>query len=125
MTDAYEITCAKYEAIVWMMDELALLLEEGDDAAIAAHRERIYQFPIGVATRSGWVSPGEKHKPEEFMITLAEEALDCQIVGELDEDGEPVIAEIEYWDWSIPRTRLRSTDEVVLLSFCREFFKGA
>ena len=66
----------------------------------------IYENPLSIDFRSGWVSCKEDMKPEEFMILLCTGGPAVRIIGEIDHNNEPHRAWVEYQDWGTPWTML-------------------
>lgn len=76
---------------------------DADDAA----RERIQESALSVEVRSRWYVPGEREEaPAEYRILLTTGGPALQMIGELNEHGEPESAWLEYQDWGTPWTRL-------------------
>lgn len=90
---------------------------EDEDSA----RQRIDEDPLSLQVRSGWVSPGEEMKAEEFELLLGTGGPAVRIIGELDEYGEPYSAILQVQDWFQPWTDFHGGDEDVLLDYCRCF----
>jgi hypothetical protein len=65
-------------------------------------REAIYEDPLSVEVRSGWVTPGSEMTPEYFQILLCTGGPAVRIMGELDQYGEPSRAWIEHQDSGTP-----------------------
>ena len=78
--------------------------------------ELIMEYPLSIEVRSGWCSAAdfEEAKPEEFCILLSTGGPAVRIMGELDEDGHPDRAWIEYCDWSTPWTVFDSSNKAIL-----------
>ena len=84
--------------------------------------ELIMEYPLSVEVRSGWVSISESSEmePEEFCILLCTGGPAVRIMGEVESDGLPSRAWIEYCDWGTPWTPLdESSDDV--LEFAQMF----
>lgn len=113
-------------------------LEEGDDTAeIDGERftdaedvlERIHQMPLSLEVRGGWYTPGdsESTKPDEFRILLTTGGPALQLVGDLDEYGQPSNPRLQWQDWGTPWTNYRDTNEeqdVALQVFANCFYFG-
>jgi len=67
-------------------------------------RERIQESVLSVQVRSGWYTPGETPKAEEFCILLTTGGPALRIIGELDDYGQANNARLEYQDWFEPWT---------------------
>ena len=85
----------------------------------------IAEDPLSVQVRSGWQSPGEQLKPEEFEILLCTGGPAVRIVGELNSHNEPEKARIEYQDWGTPWTEYFGADSEeldALITYAGQFF---
>lgn len=85
----------------------------------------IDEDPLSVEVRSGWTTPGEELKAEEFCILLCTGGPAVRILGELDYYGEPVRAWMEYQDWGTPWTQYIEAEQSVLIAYASRFFFGA
>jgi len=109
---------------------------DGDEYTDAEDvRERIQESALSVQVRSGWYTPGETPKAEEFEILLTTGGPALRIVGELDDYGQANNARLEYQDWGTPWTRFSPYDdgatieeasaaESDVLVFAQEFYFG-
>lgn len=101
--------------------------EPNDDAHDAA-REAIHENALSVEVRSGWygVHGGTESgkAPAEFRILLTWGGPAVQIVGELDEHGEPKNARLEVQDWFLPWTSFATdtADTEALTTYARCFY---
>jgi hypothetical protein len=91
--------------IVEMLEALEVAEEQaltGDDEA----RERILESILSVEVRSGWHTPDDEDgdTPAEYRILLTTGGPALQIVGDLDEYGEPETAKLQSQDWFKPWT---------------------
>jgi hypothetical protein len=88
-------------------DELAELEEAaGEYTSQEDAEEALYNDPLDIEYRSGWGSTREDMQPEEFYILLCTGGPAVRIMGELDFNGEPHRAWIEFQDWGTPWTML-------------------
>jgi len=98
-------------------------MEDGEMA-----RQAIYEGPLSIEVRSGWVSPGSDMDgmvPEEFQILLCTGGPAVRIMGELDEYGLPTRAWLEYQDWGTPWIHYYEADsQDVLVEYSSFFFGG-
>ncbi len=94
-------------------------LPDEDDA-----RETIQEDPLSVEVRSAWHTPGAEASPDEFKILLSTGGPATQIIGELNEHGEPITAQLQAQDWFTSWTTYREADEETLLKYCQQFFFG-
>lgn len=90
--------------------------ENEDDA-----REAIQNDPLEVMVRSDWTTPGEDLTPSEFMILLCTGGPAVRIMGELNQQGEPDRAWLEYQDWGTPWTRYYGGESDVLIAYASHF----
>jgi len=87
--------------------------------------EEIRNMPLCVEVRSDWHdvnSHDEYRYPTHYKILLGTGGPAVQIVGELDEHGEPETAELQGQDWFTPWERTKEQDEDILLQFARFFY---
>lgn len=124
MENAKEQAKAQFNDIKEMIEALDCAesdSNEYDDAATT-----IYEKPLSVEVRSGWNSPGGEMKAEEFRILLCTGGPAVQIVGDLNQYGEPESAILEYQDWFQPWAEycLDADEQDILLSFCQQFYFG-
>lgn len=91
--------------------------DDEDDA-----RQRISEDPLSVEVRSGWASPGEELTPDDFRILLCTGGPAVQIRGELDHNGMPCRAWLEYQDWGTPWTQYFGADADRLVQYASHFF---
>lgn len=99
----------------------------GDCESQDAARDRIQEDPLCVEVQSGWYNPcslEDTPPPEEFQILLCTGGPAVRIMGELDENGTPTRAWMEYQDWGTPWTRFFGTDQETLLAYASEFYFG-
>lgn len=87
-------------------------------------REEIQQSPLSLHVRSGWSSPGDEMKAEEFELLLSTGGPALRIRGELNKHGEPDRARLEMQDWGVPWRQYFDVDQSILLEFCRQFYFG-
>ncbi len=92
-------------------------------------RQAVEEDPLSVEVRSDWHSPGEEggDKPTEYKILLCTGGPAVQIIGDLDEYGQPDTAKLQYQDWFTPwETLLPLKDEEheMLLTYAQHFYFG-
>ena len=85
---------------------------DGDEYTDAdAIREQAQETALDVSVRGPWHTPGDKDgmKPDAFRILLTTGGPALQLVGELNEHGEPDAdsAGFEIQDWGTPWTEYR------------------
>lgn len=89
--------------------------------------ENILTDPLTVQVRSGWCSPGEELKPEEYEILLCTGGPAVRISGYLSLDyQQPETASLQYQDWFTEWTEyyLNSEEGEILLKYANEFNFG-
>lgn len=59
----------------------------------------LLEWPLEVSVRSGWGSPYEPLKPEQFQILLMWGGPSVRITGSLDDAGGVYDARVEYRHW--------------------------
>ncbi len=89
-------------------------------------REAITEDPLSVQVRSDWHSPGVDSGNAEYRICLCTGGPAVQIIGSLDEHGEPETAEIQYQDWFTPWIDYTTDEEEdqSLLTYAQQFYFG-
>lgn len=85
--------------------------------------ERITEDALSVEVRSGWASPGEKLTPGEFRIVLCTGGPHVEIVGELNEHGDPSRVRVLYRDWRTSG-ELHDFDRAAVTRYCECFYFG-
>lgn len=92
------------------------------DAALNA----ITDDPLSVEVRTDWHTPGEDTKPTEYRILLATGGPAVQIIGTLNQWGEPETAKLQFQDWFTPWEDLETTseEEEALITYARQFYFG-
>jgi hypothetical protein len=107
--------------------ELAELKESAGEFENAEDvRERIEEEPLSVEVRTGWHTPGEDAKPDEFAILLSTGGPALRIVGDLDDYMHPDKCRLEYQDWGTPWTEYfgDNLDRDALLKWATCFYFG-
>ena len=113
------------ESTMAYISELIARLQSNDDAEADAAWEEIWEWPLEVSVRSGWVVPGRAMVPEEFAILLSTGGPAVRVRGRLNEYSDPVSAWLEYQDGNVPWTACDAgRDSDALLAFCHEFYFG-
>lgn len=106
-------------------DELAELMRDaGENTDADEAIERIRESVLSVEVRSGWANVGDALNAEEFRILLTTGGPALQIRGELDENGEPSRAWLEYQDWGTGWMQYFDIEQSTLLTFCGCFYFG-
>ena len=147
MTDKYEHARANargwYDSIVEMVEALAQADANRDWRAQDSARDAITESVLWVEVRSEWhdVAVVERAKPDEYRILLTTGGPALQLVGALNEYGEPETAELQMKDWGVPwqawepllfnpamsldeRIAARNGYRETLLTFARCFYFG-
>ena len=80
-------------------EELAELIEAaGESESRQDAEQRIQEDPLSLEFRSDWELPGVELKPAEFKLLLSTGGPATQIIGELNEHGEPDRARLQAQD---------------------------
>ena len=127
LNHAEENAAAWYDNIADMMKRRA----EAREVDVDDIDREIDQSPLSVEVRSPWYQPGSdprEHTPCEFCILLSTGGPALRIVGDLDDNGEPTTAQLQWQDWGTPWTEFwpaHSDDaRVTLLLFASRFCFG-
>jgi hypothetical protein len=111
-------------------EELAELEEAAGDCGDRDDAERrIQEHPLSIEMRGAWygygTEPADAGRPVEFKILLSTGGPATEILGELDEHGQPRRAYIQAQDWGTPWTDCpKAIDQDTLLTYCRCFYFG-
>ena len=95
-----------------------------DDEREAA-RTAIYDDPLAVDVRSGWVNVwAAEFEPVEYRVLLCTGGPAVQLEGELDDRNQPYNVQLQHQDWSDPSQTvpLTAEDTETLLNYVRHFF---
>ena len=118
--------CAEHEWTIEHLDEAEelemLQADAGDCTDEDEARQRISEDPLEVTVRSGWVSPGAEMTADDFAILLCTGGPAVRIRGELDNDGTPCRAWMEYQDWGTQWTQYFGAEQSRLLAYAQHFF---
>ena len=107
----------------WPVFESEWNFEEYHDADQA--QQAIHEDPLSVQVRTDWHDPGiDKEQPAEFEILLCTGGPACRMRGDLDDNGEPTRAYLQYQDWGTPWTDYFTGDMETLLDYARQFWFG-
>ena len=97
------------------LSELQALTEQADDCESQDEAlERLESNPLDIRFRSDWESYTSDLTPSEFSILLCTGGPAVRILGELDDNGYPYRAWVEYQDWGTPWSELDSYQSVAL-----------
>jgi len=107
-------------------EELAALEEAAGECADQDEaRARIQEDPLCVEVRSSWVPAADvPFTAAEFRIVLCTGGPHVEIMGELDDNGQPYRAWMQYQDWGTPMQRVFGVEQSTLLAYCAEFYFG-
>ena len=100
---------------------------EGETLTAEEIQERIHEDPLSVEVRSDWHSPGSEDRAEsQYKILLGTGGPATQIIGELNEWGQPESAEMQAQDWFTPweTTITSSEQDDALLVYANQFYFG-
>ncbi len=121
-TRAEALEDARADLAAWDDDNAEELHQLDDDAGDCTNeddaRERIEQDPLSVEFRSAWQVYGEDLEPAEFRIVLCTGGPHVEIVGDLDEHGEPERPRVIYKDWG-EGGELFSFDHAMVTRYCQ------
>ena len=126
---------AQFNSIREMVLTLREARESQEPDAIEDAERVIHEDALSVELRSGWYTPdsqaGAESRAAEFKILLCTGGPAVQIVGDLDEYGEPESATMQFQDWFTPWTDWNGDDisvpddyREILLDYCRVFYFG-
>jgi hypothetical protein len=127
---------ASFDAIREMVDALMQSVHhDATDEDHEAAERAIHEDPLSVEVRSGWFilgNPLADTKPAEYRILLSTGGPAVQIVGTLNEHGEPETAVMQVQDWFLPWTDYYPEPGIhgeqdpasVLLAYARCFYFG-
>lgn len=90
-------------------------------------REEIENDALSVEVRTSWHVPGgDAGKPDEYRILITTGGPAVQIVGDLNEYGEPDNARLQVQDWFQPWTEFPTSSEEddALEAYARCFYFG-
>lgn len=90
-------------------------------------QEAICDDRLSVLVRSDWHAPSsnaEDGRNAEFEILLCTGGPACRIRGDLDCNGQPDRAYLQYQDWGTPWTDYHTEDMETLLDYARQFYFG-
>jgi len=104
----------------------------GDEGAREDAERAIHEDALSVEVRSGWRSPSAMNdSPNEYRICLCTGGPAVQMIGELDEHGEPETARLQVQDWFTPWTDVAPEDpddnaepEEIMLVYARCHYFG-
>ena len=87
--------------------------------------QQIHEDPLSLELRTGWYTPGRDADtaPAQFRLLLTTGGPAVQIIGDLDEHGQPSNPRLEVQDWGTPWTVawLTAEDKAALQTYCEQF----
>ena len=96
-----------------------------DDDEREAAEQAIYDDPLAVDVRSGWVNVWTtEFEPVEYRVLLCTGGPAVQLEGELDDRNQPYNVQLQHQDWYEPwqTVPLTAEDTETLLTYVRHFF---
>ena len=99
-------------------------VSEGDQLTSDEVIERIYQYPLSIEVRASWHAIGETSTDDEYRLLLSTGGPACQLVGDLDTDGNPKSVKLQMQDWGTPWTNfgIDQDEKNALLNFAQQFY---
>lgn len=104
--------------------EMLQAVENATDDEREAARTAIYDDPLAVDVRSGWVSVwATEFEPVEYRVLLCTGGPAVQLEGELDDRNQPYNVQLQHQDWFEPwqTVPLTAEDTETLLTYARYF----
>ena len=104
--------------------EMLQAVENTTDDEREAARTAIYDDPLAVDVRSGWVNVwAAEFEPVEYRVLLCTGDPAVQLEGELDDRGQPYDVQLQHQDWFEPwqTVPLTAEDTETLLTYARYF----
>jgi len=115
-----EVTTSEEAVELHELEEDAGDCESHDEAL-----ERIHNDPLSVEVRSGWHEPGGDNTPSEFRIVLCTGGPHVELLGDLDEYGQPDRVYMRYADWGESgEYHGENFDHDALLAYAQCFYFG-
>lgn len=118
---------SRHQAEVQLTTIKAMLqaVENAADDEREAAEQAIYDDPLAVDVRSGWVNVWTtEFEPVEYRVLLCTGGPAVQLEGELDDRGQPYNVQLQHQDWFEPwqTVPLTAEDTETLLTYARHFF---
>ena len=104
--------------------EMLQAVENATDDEREAARTAIYDDPLAVDVRSGWVNVwAAEFEPVEYRVLLCTGGPAVQLEGELDDMNQPYNVQLQHQDWFEPwqTVPLTAEDTETLLTYVRHF----
>ena len=105
--------------------EMLQAVENAADDEREAAEQAIYDDPLAVDVRSGWVNVWTtEFEPVEYRVLLCTGGPAIQLEGELDDRNQPYNVQLQHQDWFEPwqTVPLTAEDTETLLTYARYFF---
>ena len=105
--------------------EMLQAVENATDDEREAAEQAIYDDPLAVDVRSGWVNVWTtEFEPVEYRVLLCTGGPAVQLEGELDDRNQPYNVQLQHQDWFEPwqTVPLTAEDTETLLTYARHFF---
>ena len=99
-------------------------VENAADDEREAAEQAIYDDPLAVDVRSGWVNVwAAEFEPVEYRVLLCTGGPAVQLEGELDDRNQPYNVQLQHQDWFEPwqTVPLNAEDTETLLTYVRYF----
>ena len=112
------------EAQLTAIKEMLQAVENAADDEREAAEQAIYDDPLAVDVRSGWVNVWTaEFEPVEYRVLLCTGGPAVQLEGELDDRNQPCNVQLQHQDWFEPwqTVPLNAEDTEALLTYVRYF----
>ena len=112
---------AQLQSIKAMLEAVTNAADDEREAA----EQAIYDDPLAVDVRSGWVNVWTtEFEPVEYRVLLCTGGPAVQLEGELDDRNQPYNVQLQHQDWFEPwqTVPLTAEDTETLLAYVRYFF---
>ena len=118
---------SREQALAQLQSIKAMLqaVENATDDELESAEQAIYDDPLAVDVRSGWVNVWTtEFEPVEYRILLCTGGPAVQLEGELDDRNQPYNVQLQHQDWFEPwqTVPLTAEDTETLLTYVRHFF---
>lgn len=107
--------------------EMVAALDTRDNDEREAAQQMIQEDPLEITVRTGWKSPNAKDGgPEDFCILLCTGGPAVRILGDLDENYQPIRPRLQFQDWFTSWEELicDESDQNALEMYCQQFYFG-
>ena len=117
-------SCDQAFAQLASIKEMLQAVENAADDEREAAEQAIYDDPLAVDVRSGWVNVWTtEFEPVEYRVLLCTGGPAVQLEGELDDRNQPYNVQLQHQDWFEPwqTVPLTAEDTETLLTYARYF----